>query len=307
MAASQRGRASLAAFVVASASVCSSNAGGPSREPLLPAATTTARTGSVAVLRTPGAEMVLVAAGTFEMGSQPMELQLVMDACKREPRGIQCDARFFANELATHRVTLSSYWLDRTEVTVGEYTRCVVAGPCDPPPYEQGASRFDRPELPVVMVSWNDARTYCSFVGKRLPTEAEWERAARGVAARRFPWGHHWATRRANHGKLAIDAHDGADGHLELAAVGTYPDGRTPDGFEDLAGNVSEWVEDVYEDAYEAMPVTNPRGPSSGGFRVIRGGSYLDAMPWLRGASRGYRGPGARETTIGFRCARDAR
>lgn len=259
----------------------------------------------MAVLRTPGSEMILIPRSTFEMGSQPMELQLVLEACKREPRGTQCDARLFANEMAAHAVTLSPYWLDRTEVTVREYARCAEAGVCDPIAYEQGGTRFDRAEYPVVLVSWNEANTYCGFVGKRLPTEAEWERAARGVLARRFPWGHHYATRRANHGKLAIDAHDGSDGYAELAPVGSYPDGRTPDGFDDLAGNVSEWVSDAYEDAYEAMPATDPRGPSTGDFRVVRGGSYLDAMPWLRGASRGYRGPGTRDTTIGFRCARD--
>lgn len=294
----------VAAGVIAVASCPAAAGSGAYRTPLLPNPGTSSRTGSVSVLRTPGSEMILIPRSTFEMGSQPMELQLVMEACKREPRGTQCDARLFSHEMAAHSVTLSSYWLDRTEVTVQAYARCAEAGLCEPVPYEQGATRFNRPDYPVVLVSWNDATNYCAFVGKRLPTEAEWERAARGLIGRRFPWGQHYAPRRTNHGKLAIDAHDGSDGYSEVAPVGSYFDGRTPDGFDDLAGNVSEWVSDAYEDAYEAMPASDPRGPSTGNFRVIRGGSYLDAMPWLRGAARSFRGPGARETTIGFRCAR---
>lgn len=249
--------------------------------------------------------MILLPRSTFSMGSQPIELQLVMETCKREPRGTQCDGRFFSNELAQHQVTLSSYWLDRTEVTVLEFTRCADAGVCDAPPFDQGGGRFERDDYPVSLVTWNDAQTYCRWAGKRLPTEAEWERAARGVAARRFPWGEHYATRRANHGRFAPDATDSSDGYLELAPVGSFPDGRTPDGFDDLAGNVAEWTADSYEDAYEAMPVTDPKGPSFGAYKVVRGGSYQDAMPWLRAASRSFRPPSTRDTAIGFRCAKD--
>jgi formylglycine-generating enzyme required for sulfatase activity len=271
-----------------------------------PSPSVRAHTGEVAALRSPSSEMVLVARSTFVMGSHPVELQLVMEACKREPRGSQCDMRFFANELAQHQVTVSSYWLDRTEVTVGAYGRCVEAAACEPPPYEQGASRFDRPTLPVTLVTFTDAQAYCRWAGKRLPTEAEWERAARGRTSRRFPWGEHYATRRANHGRFAPDATDSSDGFEELSPVGSFPDGRTPDGFDDLAGNVAEWTSDAYEDSYEAMPVTDPRGPAFGAHKVVRGGSYQDGMVWLRGASRSYRLPSARETSLGFRCAKDA-
>lgn len=274
-----------------------------SRFSLLPSPAHRALTGGLAVLHTPDSEMVLVASGVFEMGSKAIELQLVLDACKREPLGANCEDRMFANERAEHQVRLSSFWMARTEVTVREYSRCVEAGVCDPPPYEQGGERFRKDDLPVSMVTWSDASTYCRFLSQRLPTEAEWERAARGLIGRRFPWGEQYASRRTNHGSYSLDRNDGSDGYGELAPVGSFPDGRTPDGFDDLAGNVAEWTADNYENAYEAMPVTNPQGPPFGAFRVVRGGSYLHALPWLRGAARGYRAASAREPFVGFRCA----
>lgn len=274
--------------------------------PQAPPPTERAFTGGVVSLLTPGPEEILIPRGTFTMGSSRVEIQLALDACRREPLGSECKPEMFENELDPHRVTLSPFWLDRTEVTVRAYQQCVSAGMCSPPPYHQGARRFDRSDFPVSLVTWEDARTYCAFVGKRLPTEAEWERAARGLGSRRFPWGHHYATRRANHGAWALDNTDASDGHGELAPVGSYPQGRSPEGFDDLAGNVAEWVMDAYEDGYEAMPVTDPQGPAFGSYKVVRGGAYTFGMPWLRGAARMFRKASARAPHLGFRCARNA-
>lgn len=263
-------------------------------------------TGGILALRTPGSPMVLLPRTTFQMGSHQVEVQLAYEACRQEPLGGQCRQDLFENEMAIHPVTLSSYWIDRYEVTVEEYDRCVEARVCEAVPYHEGGMRFRaQPTFPVSLVNWNDAQTYCKFAGKRLPTEAEWERAARGPRSRRFPWGEHYAGRRANHGALAMDDTDASDGFATLAPVGSFPDGRTPEGLEDLAGNVSEWTADNYEDAYEALPVTDPKGPDFGGFKVVRGGSFVLPMPWLRAASRLYRPSSTRLPHLGFRCARD--
>jgi formylglycine-generating enzyme required for sulfatase activity len=281
--------------------------GAPKRGfPVAPTAAHNALTGGVVSLRTPGPEVILLPRSTFTMGSSRVEVQLALDACRREPLGEECKLEMFENELDPHRVTVSPFWLDRTEVTVDAYRRCADAGVCAPVAYEQGARRFEDAALPVSLVSWHDANTYCAFVGKRLPTEAEWERAARGRIGRRFPWGDHYATRRANHGAWALDNTDASDGHEELAPVGSYPDGRTPDGFDDLAGNVAEWTADAYEDGYEALPVTDPKGPSFGSYKVVRGGAYTFGMPWLRATSRMFRTASTRAPYLGFRCARSA-
>lgn len=299
----------FAACVLAAFTIPDARAGTDSLRrgfPVAPPPVESALSGGVVALRAPGPAAVLIPRGTFTMGSSRVEVQLALDACRREPLGHECDTEMFENELDPHRVTLSPFWIDRTEVTVEAYRRCAEAGVCTPVRYDQGAARFDRPDLPVVMVAWQDAQDYCAFAGKRLPTEAEWERAARGLSDRRFPWGHHYATRRANHGTWALDNTDASDGYAELAPVGSYPDGRTSEGVDDLAGNVAEWTADAYEDGYEAIPVTDPKGPSFGTYKVVRGGAYNFGMPWLRSAARMFRTASTRAPYLGFRCARSA-
>lgn len=266
----------------------------------------------VVVLRAPAGDQVLLRAGVFVMGSSDEEFTTARTLCQLEARQADCRDEWFAAEQAAHAVYLSDYWFDRREVTVARYRPCVAAGVCVAPPYAEGAERFDRPELPVVLVSWNDARRFCAWAGGRLPTEAEWERAARGlgdpakgVPGRRFPWGNVYNPFLSNHGAFAVDELDGRDGFLELAPVGSFPDGRTPEGIEDLAGNAEEWVADWFAPEYPRADAVNPKGPDMGDRRVVRGGGYPHGSAWLRGAAREKEGPGERAPWLGFRCARD--
>ncbi|MFO0757795.1 MAG: SUMF1/EgtB/PvdO family nonheme iron enzyme [Byssovorax sp.] len=258
------------------------------------------------VLTAPGAEAILVRAGSFQMGASELEVAQALAACRTEPRRDECTEQELADEYPPHEVWLSPFWIDRREVTVARYRQCVTAGRCTPPPFSSGGQRFDQPDLPVSLVTWQDARTFCLWAGGRLPTEAEWERAARGTSGRRYPWGNVYNPFLANHGAFALVDLDGTDGFLELAPVGSFPNGRTPDGIEDLAGNVEEWVADWYAPEHNAGSEVDPQGPDVGDERVIRGGSYARGRTHLRTMSRDKDIPGRRSPTRGFRCARSA-
>jgi sulfatase modifying factor 1 len=280
-------------------------------------------TGGLARLRSPGSTMIRIAASSFAMGSTDAEVVLALAQCQRQRGGPggssaanrpwpECVESRFQVETPRHRVRLSSYWLDRTEVTKAAYDRCVRLRRCSPAAYSQGAMRFSKPRYPVSLVSWQQAAEYCRFRGSRLPTEAEFERAARGVVRRNYPWGNLYNSHACNHGRLGETRTDTNDGFAELAPVGSFPAGRTPDGLLDLAGNVSEWVTDWFAVQYEDRPVIDPTGPpahaaSTIRMRVLRGGDYESAAPFLRGAARSAADPTAYRPTIGFRCARSAR
>ena len=280
-----------------------------------------ALTGGIAVLRAPASTMLRVAASTFEMGSSETDVLEALVECQRDgaPAGRApaqrrawpgCREDVFATELPRHRVKLSTYWLDRTEVTVAAYARCVARRRCSPPPFAQGAARFDKPAYPVSLVTWKQATQYCHYRGARLPTEAEFERAARGVVRRKYPWGNLYNSRASNHGRAGWARSDARDGFAELAPVGSFPAGRTPDGFVDLAGNVAEWVSDTFAPGYPKSAVVDPQGPRAGSrgvgvhAKVIRGGNYRSPAPLLRGAARIAAEPSARAPGVGFRCAR---
>ena len=265
--------------------------------------------GGVVVLRQPASTMIRVPAGSFEMGSTPEDVLDALTDCAREPLGSRCKEEMFSDEMARHKVTLSSFWLDRMEVTVRDYARCVALRRCRAVPFARGGKRFDAPSFPVSLVRHADARAYCRFRAARLRTEAEFERAARGPRGRRYPWGDLYNTRAANHGRLGLDTTDARDGFAELAPVGSFPAGRTGEGFLDLAGNVAEWVSDRYAPMYPRDPAIDPKGPALGagtGGQVVRGGHFSSGAAWLRGASRASADPESRAPTLGFRCARAA-
>lgn len=214
------------------------------------------------------------------------------------------------DEHPAYRVDLSRFFLDPMEVTQAEYQSCVDAGICSPidprgcfvwtgTGFERGGvmpAQMQGPTLPAVCVTWFQARLFCAVAGKRLPTEAEWERAAAGTTRRRYPWGDAPPTCGRAH-------FDGCGDHTR--PVGGRPLGATPEGVHDLAGNVAEWVHDWYaEDTYWRPFRSDPTGPDRGIVRAVRGGSFYDSPSLLRASYRYGLNPGSAFSTVGFRCAR---
>jgi formylglycine-generating enzyme required for sulfatase activity len=225
-----------------------------------------------------GMEMVYVPGGTFEMGSTDGD----------------------SDEQPVHSVTLDSFWIDRTEVTNAQYARCVANGICSPrsksssPTRDSyyGDSQYDA--YPVIYVNWSDATTYCEWAGGRLPTEAQWEYAARGPDGHIYPWGDN----------LPDDTLVNYNFYVgDTTEVGSYPDGVSWVGALDMAGNVWEWVNDWYDGEYYASsPPKNPRGPGAGDWRMVRGGSWHDDEENVRAAYRLIVHPDDRTGNNGFRC-----
>lgn len=259
-------------------------------------------------LRTPNYELAFIAAGKFVMGSTGPEIQTAFLDCRSEPLGSRCQPDSFGDEQPTREITLSSFQLQVHEVTVAEYSRCVAARRCRPAPYYRGAQRFRQDSrYPASLVSWEDSRDYCAFWGGRLPTEAEFERAARGHDGRVYPWGDLYNDHVSNHGRFASNSSDDIDGYPELAPVGSFPDGASAEGVLDLAGNVAEWVWDRYAPEYDIRDTTDPFGPSTSAasnLRVVRGGGFDSAAYQLRSAARDDALPATRRPSLGFRCAR---
>jgi formylglycine-generating enzyme required for sulfatase activity len=274
--------------------------------------------------------MVVIPGGTFVMGIDEEELANAVDACKEEfgpeTGALACEQMTRFQDAATgqaREVYVSPFFIDRFETTAAEYRRCVKAGACDLTPLVAGDRRFIQDDLPIVNVSWFDADAYCAWQGKRLPTEAEWEKAARGDDGRRWPWGNVDGDDRANRGKMIPEElrpvnqlaqlalatmADDSDGWSGPAPPGTFRWGKSPYGVYDMAGNVAEWVSDWWSQfGYTGLSVIDPRGVSSGPFRVVRGGSFNDPRFFARVYYRNSLRPGTRSVTIGFRCVRDIR
>jgi len=208
------------------------------------------------------------------------------------------------NELPVHEVCLSAFEIDIHEITNAEYRQCVINGPCTRPDQTVSTTRpwyYGNPaysDYPVIFVSWEQVDQYCAWAGKRLPTEAEWEYAARGgLAGKRYPLGDTISPADANY----IDSGDPYDN--DTSPVEDYqPNGY---GLYDMAGNVWEWVDDWYgANYYSVSPLDNPPGPDAGTFRVLRGGSWHFQPFSLRGAVRWHYDPTNRDNDIGGRCAK---
>lgn len=262
------------------------------------AETTGGEAGQERVSSVDGMPAVYVPDGTFRMGGLDSEAQ--------------------SDEMPAHSVTMKGFWIDKFEVTNAMFFACVQAGACEPPIYFKSETRdsyFNNAEFndfPVVYVAWIQADAYCKWSGRRLPTEAEWEYAARGNDFRTYPWGD--------------ERPDSSRGNFnffvgDTTRVGNYPAGASPFGVLDMSGNVAEWVADYYDSNYYAQGVSiNPTGPGARSEyfqRVIRGGTFQDAFKDVRLAGRAsIRGsnPNASDPLsqdylgevspkIGFRCA----
>jgi formylglycine-generating enzyme required for sulfatase activity len=244
--------------------------------------------------------IVLIPGATFQMGGLTDKAQ--------------------PDEEPDHKVTMKGFWIDKTEVTNAQYAQCVAAGACEIPNELKSATHDgyyaapDFADYPVIYVTWNDAKNYCSWAGRRLPTEAEWEYAARGNDFRNFPWG--------DTDPSADTANFGYQ-NKDTVKVGSYPGGASPFGIFDMAGNVWEWVADYYGASYyQNSPAENPLGPEGPGVNglqmVLRGGSWADEIAELRVSNRGFglaqnldadklsaSYAGQSNERTGFRCAAD--
>jgi formylglycine-generating enzyme required for sulfatase activity len=225
--------------------------------------------------------MVFVPAGEFIMGG---------------PGGVGR-----GDEYPQHSVYLDAFYIGKYEVTNAEYKGCVEAGACDLPDGDRSWTRdsyYGNPEYddyPVIQVSWYDAQAYCEWKGLRLPTEAEWEKAARGTDGREYPWGNEFDSHQCNTGETRI---------FDTAEVGSFPEGASAYGALDMAGNVLEWVADWYDpNYYSGAPDRNPLGPSSGDLRVLRGGSWYLSGGSAACARRYPYLPDYRYYDVGFRVA----
>lgn len=221
--------------------------------------------------------MALVPAGDFVLGSDFGE----------------------ADEGPRHKVYLDSFYVDLRETSNAEHAQCVAARVCRPSRFARDPD-LGRPEHPVAGLTFDDAVAYCRWRGKRLPTEAEWERAARGTDERRWPWGDRFDPRKVN-------MHNAEDGWATSAPVDAFPEGASPVGALQMAGNVWEWTSDWYApDTYRRNPPRNPRGPATGERRVIRGGSWRYDIPFYVSAhNRSTSRVGTRFRHVGVRCFRD--
>jgi formylglycine-generating enzyme required for sulfatase activity len=226
-----------------------------------------------------GAPAVLVPAGSFVMGDD-----------ENSPR---------------RDIYLDAFYMDKYEVTVSRYAKFLKAtGNVGAPEEWETVDLQNGAELPVVGVDWHDADSYCRWADKRLPTESEWEKAARGSDERKYPWGNDVPTpEHAIFGKPYKNPvyKDG------VAAVGRHPKGISPFGIHDLSGNVSEWVADWFAEGFSRADVRNPKGAEKGTVKAIRGGGWYDPPERLIIAKRWYANPDQRSDDLGFRCASDVK
>ena len=231
------------------------------------------------------APMMLVPAGEFVMGAH-QEYEMAEK-----------------DERTTHTVYLSAFSIDQYEVTTARYAKFIQETKRPAPKYWSEEALKQHERKPVVGVDWNDAAAYCAWVEKRLPTGAEWEKAARGTDQRLYPWGSEEPSR-----QWANFDHCCEKGYEALTEVGSFEQGKSPYGVYDMAGNVWEWVADRYDEgSYGTNPERNPTGRSSGEKRMVRGGAWDSTSAYVRSSYRLGLSPTFRLDNIGFRCAKDAK
>jgi formylglycine-generating enzyme required for sulfatase activity len=261
-----------------------------------------------------GVNMVLVPAGSFMMGSTQAQIEFALELCQTAAKdGAACQKAWFEDEGPAHEQTVAAFWIDQTEVSRAMYAECVAAGACRETPDNDFSTD---PEQPINRISWFEARGYCEWRGGRLPTDAEWEYAARGPDGLVFPWGDEFIGEAANHCDGNCGAAEWArpiqyvsqsndDGHAVTAPVGEYAEFASWVGTLNQGGNVWEWTNSLYA-AYPYDPeqeATNADDTSK--TRSLRGGSFNFAAVDSRASIRARFGPGREDYMIGLRCARD--
>jgi formylglycine-generating enzyme required for sulfatase activity len=258
--------------------------------------------GQTWVSPTDGVTLVCVPAGKFLMGAGEDD-PLARDSEKPQ-----------------HEVNLDAYWIDRTEVTNINFGKCLAAGACHPKQYETSAEGYipysvhpDTQNYPALIYESEPAVEYCQWAGRRLPSEAEWEKAARGTDARIYPWGNNpldcdLANDYACGSAISTEPRCGNSEHCKTDPVDSHPTSASPYGALNMSGNVWEWVADWYQaDYYSQSPADNPRGPATGDFRVIRGGGATSISQDLRVTRRASGEPEHyMDGQMGFRCAMDS-
>ncbi len=278
--------------------------------------------------------MILVPAGTFIYGSTDAQISRLAEKCSR-PYALGtpgCNKSNFSDELPQRTINLDAYFIDRYPVTVKQFSQFAEANPLFATQAEKDGVSFvyddssrafrltpnadwmhpeglsapieGRDDHPVTQIDWQSADTYCRWAGKRLPSEAEWEKAARGTDGRFYPWGSTWDT---SIYPAPLNFAFGGD-PVGTTAVNTHPSGQSPYGVQDLLGNVFQWTNDWYSPSYYGQaPESNPPGPSTGEQKVLRGASWATNQSYIHAAWRIPQDPLFASNTIGFRCARDAK
>lgn len=235
--------------------------------------------------------MALIPEGIYMMGSMKSLKELDPTAL------LQADRHMLGPEDPAHDVFLNAYYVDVYEVSNAEYKKYTEANPKVKAPRHWNDPKFNQPNQPVVGVSWKEAQGFCHWQKKRLPTEAEWEKASRGTRGIDYPWGNE----PPNSSRLNFNDEKG-----KPVPVGSYEAGKSDFGVYDLSGNVAEWVQDWhFPEYYLYSPKENPQGPQKGQYKVIRGGNWRNNADDVRLTYRNATVPSMRNNKIGFRCVAD--
>jgi formylglycine-generating enzyme required for sulfatase activity len=264
---------------------------------------------------TPMEEIAQLPSSTYEAGykwSRPQDEMTVLYVPEGE---FLMGSNWDASEQPVHKVVLDAFWIDETEVTNGQYQECVNADVCKSLPFcsAPGTESFGTASQmlnhPVTCVDWESASTYCEWVDGRLPTESEWEYAARGSEGHSYPWGSAFDGTKLNYCDASCSfSHAGQttdDGYAQTAPVGSYPSSASWCGALDMAGNVWEWVADWYG-PYDTVRRRNPDGAATGESRILRGGSWSAVYQFARSTDRYEAEPSAASPFTGFRCVMDS-